>query len=71
MARVMASELSPRNIRVNVVSPGGTSTPIWNRNGADAGGYCRTGGEDREDDSAWPFRQGRGGSEDRAVPRFR
>jgi len=31
MARVMASELSPRNIRVNVVSPGGTSTPIWDR----------------------------------------
>src|SRR6478736_5829149 len=31
MARVMASELSPRNIRVNVVSPGGTSTPIWSR----------------------------------------
>jgi len=29
MARVMASELSPRGIRVNVVSPGGTSTPIW------------------------------------------
>src|ERR1700736_5815354 len=32
MARVMASELSPRGIRVNVVAPGGTSTPIWNRN---------------------------------------
>jgi NAD(P)-dependent dehydrogenase (short-subunit alcohol dehydrogenase family) len=31
MARVMASELSPRGIRVNVVAPGGTSTPIWNR----------------------------------------
>jgi NAD(P)-dependent dehydrogenase (short-subunit alcohol dehydrogenase family) len=31
MARVMASELSPRGIRVNVVSPGGTTTPIWNR----------------------------------------
>jgi len=31
MARVMASELSPRSIRVNVVSPGGTSTPIWDR----------------------------------------
>jgi NAD(P)-dependent dehydrogenase (short-subunit alcohol dehydrogenase family) len=31
MARVMASELSPRSIRVNIVSPGGTSTPIWNR----------------------------------------
>jgi NAD(P)-dependent dehydrogenase (short-subunit alcohol dehydrogenase family) len=30
MARVMASELSPRAIRVNVVAPGGTKTPIWN-----------------------------------------
>jgi NAD(P)-dependent dehydrogenase (short-subunit alcohol dehydrogenase family) len=29
MARVMASELSPRGIRVNVVSPGGARTPIW------------------------------------------
>jgi len=29
MARVMASELSPRNIRVNVVSPGAVRTPIW------------------------------------------
>jgi len=29
MARVLASELSPRNIRVNVVSPGATRTPIW------------------------------------------
>ena len=28
MARVMASELSPRNIRVNVVSPGAIRTPI-------------------------------------------
>jgi NAD(P)-dependent dehydrogenase (short-subunit alcohol dehydrogenase family) len=31
MARVMASELTPRNIRVNVVSPGATATPIWDR----------------------------------------
>lgn len=31
MARSMASELSPRNIRVNVVAPGATKTPIWNR----------------------------------------
>jgi NAD(P)-dependent dehydrogenase (short-subunit alcohol dehydrogenase family) len=29
MARVMASELSPRGIRVNLVSPGATATPIW------------------------------------------
>lgn len=31
MARTMASELSPRNIRVNVVAPGATKTPIWSR----------------------------------------
>ena len=30
MARVMASELSSRRIRVNVVSPGAARTPIWN-----------------------------------------
>lgn len=29
MARVLASELSPRGIRVNTVSPGATRTPIW------------------------------------------
>jgi NAD(P)-dependent dehydrogenase (short-subunit alcohol dehydrogenase family) len=29
MARTMAGELAPRGIRVNVVSPGGTITPIW------------------------------------------
>lgn len=31
MARSMASELSPHNIRVNVVAPGATKTPIWGR----------------------------------------
>lgn len=31
MSRVLASELSPRGIRVNVVVPGGTATPIWSR----------------------------------------
>ena len=30
MARVMASELAARGIRVNTVSPGATRTPIWN-----------------------------------------
>lgn len=29
MARVMAAELAPRGIRVNVVIPGGTDTDIW------------------------------------------
>lgn len=29
MARVMASELSPRGIRINVVTPGAVDTPIW------------------------------------------
>jgi NAD(P)-dependent dehydrogenase (short-subunit alcohol dehydrogenase family) len=29
LARVLVSELSPRGIRVNVVSPGATRTPIW------------------------------------------
>src|SRR5438270_1305295 len=29
MARVMASELSPRDIRVNVVAPSAIRTPIW------------------------------------------
>lgn len=29
LARVLASELAPRNIRVNVVSPGAARTPIW------------------------------------------
>jgi len=31
MARVIAAELAPRNIRVNVVAPGAIKTPIWKR----------------------------------------
>ena len=29
MSRVLASELAPRGIRVNLVVPGGTRTPLW------------------------------------------
>ena len=29
MSRVLASELAPRGIRVNIVVPGATRTPIW------------------------------------------
>jgi NAD(P)-dependent dehydrogenase (short-subunit alcohol dehydrogenase family) len=31
MARVIAADLAPRKIRVNVVAPGWTRTPIWKR----------------------------------------
>ena len=31
MARSIAADLAPRNIRVNVVAPGATKTPIWSR----------------------------------------
>ena len=40
MARVMASELSPRDIRVNVVSPGAARTPIWNGAAPDAAAFA-------------------------------
>ena len=31
MARAIAADLAPRKIRVNVVAPGATKTPIWKR----------------------------------------
>ena len=31
MARAIAGDLAPRSIRVNVVAPGATKTPIWKR----------------------------------------
>jgi NAD(P)-dependent dehydrogenase (short-subunit alcohol dehydrogenase family) len=33
LARSLAADLSPRGIRVNVVAPGATKTPIWARGG--------------------------------------
>ena len=36
MARTLATELSPRNIRVNVVVPGPVHTPIWARGRGEA-----------------------------------
>jgi NAD(P)-dependent dehydrogenase (short-subunit alcohol dehydrogenase family) len=33
MSRVLAAELSTAGVRVNVVVPGATRTPIWSRNG--------------------------------------
>ena len=36
MAKVFASELAPRGIRVNTVIPGATRTPIWSRGGRKA-----------------------------------
>jgi NAD(P)-dependent dehydrogenase (short-subunit alcohol dehydrogenase family) len=32
LARSLAADLSPRGIRVNVIAPGATKTPIWSRN---------------------------------------
>jgi NAD(P)-dependent dehydrogenase (short-subunit alcohol dehydrogenase family) len=34
LARTLAADLSPRGIRVNVVAPGATRTPIWGRSGS-------------------------------------
>ena len=36
MTRNLASELAPRRIRVNQVTPGGTKTPIWSAYAPDA-----------------------------------
>jgi NAD(P)-dependent dehydrogenase (short-subunit alcohol dehydrogenase family) len=36
MARSVAADLAPRKIRVNVVAPGATKTPIWKRTRANA-----------------------------------
>src|SRR5215469_13071038 len=33
LARTLTADLAPRGIRVNVIAPGGTKTPIWKRSG--------------------------------------
>jgi NAD(P)-dependent dehydrogenase (short-subunit alcohol dehydrogenase family) len=65
MARIMASELSPRGIRVNVVSPGAIRTPIWGA--AIATPEAET---DRADDAARPHRRTRPHLEDGLIPRL-
>ena len=45
MARSIAADLAPRKIRVNVVAPGATKTPIWKRGpraNATAGGIRKS-----------------------------
>jgi NAD(P)-dependent dehydrogenase (short-subunit alcohol dehydrogenase family) len=44
MARSIAADLAPRRIRVNVVSPGATKTPIWRR-GQRAGASAEENGQ--------------------------
>ena len=70
MARIMASELSPRGIRVNVVSPGAIRTPIWGA--AIATPEAEKAFEKRigADDAARPHRRTRPHFEDGLVPRL-
>ncbi len=68
MARVMASELSPRGIRVNVVAPGAARTPIWNGAAPTAEAYRGAGQANFPQHSARPARRSRGSRQDGAVP---
>lgn len=36
MSKSLASELAPKGVRVNIVTPGATRTPIWGRSGGGA-----------------------------------
>lgn len=41
MASVLAAEFAPQGIRVNLVSPGATRTPIWDKSAPDPAAYAR------------------------------
>src|SRR5437879_1611909 len=71
MARVMASELSPRGIRVNVVSPGRHQHADLEPHRADAGSDRGLGSAHLESHSAWTFRQTGAGRKNGAVPCLR
>ena len=68
LARVMASELSPRGIRVNVVSPGATRTPIWGPAVATPGGREGLRGPHEPIDAIRAHRRARPCVEDSVVP---
>ncbi len=65
MARSIAADLAPRKIRVNVVAPGATKTPIWKRGpraNATSGGIRKTFRLLLFHGSTWPLgRAGRSG----------
>ena len=71
MARSIAADLAPRNIRVNVVAPGATKTPIWKR-GPRASTICRRVRQVGEVllfcDSAWPLGRAGRRCQSRALP---
>ena len=71
MARVMASELSPRGIRVNVVAPGAIRTPIWGAAIATPEAEKAFEKRDRRHHAARAHWRTRSHREDGAVPRLR
>ena len=74
MARAIAADFAPRNIRVNVVAPGATKTPIWKR-GSRANAISRTVRQARRllllCGSAGPLGRAGRTCQSRALPRVR
>ncbi len=72
LARTLAADLSPRGIRVNVVAPGATKTPIWGRSGSPlARTGRRTRQEDRRADRPRTLGRSRRDRQSRPLPRLR